>query len=119
MKEDLKDILSHLSSDVDQEALLQYLKGKLSAGQQHEVEKQMLDDQFTADAMEGLEAIKDKQRIGFMVEQLNHQLKKKAQKKQALKEKSILKNEPWLVITVVIILILVILSFLFIHHLQR
>ncbi len=42
MQENLKDILSNLSTEVDQETLLLYLQGKLSAEQQHEVEKKML-----------------------------------------------------------------------------
>jgi len=40
MPGDLKDILSRLSPDVDQEILLRYLQGKLSSEQQHELEKQ-------------------------------------------------------------------------------
>jgi len=43
MSEDLKDILSNLNPDVDQETLLQYLQGKLSAQDQHDLEKQMMD----------------------------------------------------------------------------
>jgi hypothetical protein len=43
MQENLKDILTNLSTEVDQETLLLYLQGKLSAEQQHEVEKKMKD----------------------------------------------------------------------------
>ena len=35
MSENLKDILSHLNPDIDQETLLLYLQGKLSTEQQH------------------------------------------------------------------------------------
>ena len=52
MSENLKDILSHLNPDIDQETLLLYLQGKLSTEQQHEVEKQMMDNDFEADALE-------------------------------------------------------------------
>ena len=40
MKENLKDILSHLAKDIDQETLLLYLQGKLSPEQQHEDRKE-------------------------------------------------------------------------------
>ena len=42
MSDKLKDILSHLSTEVDQETLLKYLEGKLSDEQKHEIEKKML-----------------------------------------------------------------------------
>jgi hypothetical protein len=44
MKENLKDILTHLNPEVDQETLLKYLQGKLSTEEQHEVEKSLIDD---------------------------------------------------------------------------
>ena len=42
MSDKLKDILSHLSTEVDQETLLKYLEGRLSEEQKHELEKKML-----------------------------------------------------------------------------
>ena len=39
MHENLKDILSHLTTDIDQETLLLYLQDKLPAEKKHEVEK--------------------------------------------------------------------------------
>jgi predicted secreted protein len=116
MQENLKDILNHLSADIDEETLLQYLQGNLSAEQQHEVEKQMLDNDFAADALEGLRKIKDQQRIHFLVEQLNRDLTKKTIKKKAYKERLHLKTDPWLLTAALIILLLVIISFIVIHR---
>ena len=59
MSESLKDILSNLNPDIDQETLLLYLQGKLSPEQQHEVEKGLLVDDFESDALEGLEHFKE------------------------------------------------------------
>ena len=42
MTDNLKDILSHLSTDIDQETLLLYLQDKLSEEKKHEVEKTLL-----------------------------------------------------------------------------
>ena len=77
MQENLKDILIHLSTDVDQETLLLYLQGKLSAEQQHEVEKKLMNNDFASDAAEGLQSFKDQQRLELLVKQLNKDLRSK------------------------------------------
>src|SRR6478735_342143 len=101
MSEDLKDILSNLNPDIDQETLMLYLQGKLSAEQQHEVEKQMLDDEFNTEAMEGLDEVKDKKKIASLVEQLNKDLKKKTEKKKRFRKKLQIQIDPWLIIAIV------------------
>src|ERR671927_508643 len=103
MKENLKDILSNLHSEVDQETLLKYLEGKLSSDQQHEVEKNLLDDEFEADALEGLQNIKDKQKISALVEQLNLELKKKTARKERWRKKKDVKLDLWLLVAIVLI----------------
>src|SRR5437660_10644364 len=101
MSEELKDILSHLHSEVDQQALLRYLQGKLSAEQQHELEKQMQEDDFSADALDGLQEIKDKKKITDLVAQLNRDLKKKTAKNKKRREKQALHIDPWIIISVI------------------
>ncbi|MEI9809638.1 MAG: hypothetical protein WDO16_18235 [Bacteroidota bacterium] len=88
MSDNLKDILSHLSGDIDQETLLLYLQDKLSAEKKHEVEKVLLENEFANDALEGLQEFKDKQQIAYMVEMLNRDLKKKVEKKKTTKGKN-------------------------------
>ena len=70
MKESLKDILSNLNPEVDQETLMLYLQGKLSSEQRHEVEKHIIDDDFESDALEGLESFKDKNKLADLVEHI-------------------------------------------------
>lgn len=115
MKDNLKDILSNLSTDIDQEALLLYLQGKLSAEQQHEVEKQMMENDFASDAMEGLQNIKDQQNLQLLVGQLNRDLKKKTEKKNAYKEKLRMKQDPWILIAVLLILALAVAGYFIIQ----
>lgn len=119
MNENLKNILSHLNTEVDQETLLKYLQGKLTPAEQHEVEKNLLDDAFEADALEGLQNIQNTQQIPVLVDQLNKDLKKRTAKKK----KGLLKREAgvesWLLLTIVIILLLVIISFLVIYKLKQ
>jgi predicted secreted protein len=113
MPGNLKDILSHLSTDIDQETLLLYLQDKLSEEKKHEVEKKLMDNEFANDAMEGLQEFKDKQQI---VEMLNRDLKKKTEKKKKQREKLKLKDQSWLYISIIIIIILIIISYIIIHR---
>ena len=115
MQENLKDILSNLSTDVDQETLLLYLQGKLSAEQQHEVEKKMLDSEFSNDALEGLQSFKDQQRLQILVDQIKKDLKQKTTRKIAHREKRKIKLDPWVIITIVLILVLVVISYFIIQ----
>ena len=111
-----KDIFSHLSTDVDQETLLLYLQDKLSAEMKHEVEKKLLESEFTDDAVEGLKEIKDKKQIAYMVEMLNRDLKKKLAKKKQRREKMRIKDQPWLYISILILILLIVISYIVIRR---
>lgn len=117
MNDDLKDILSNLNPEVDQETLLRYLQGKLSEQEQHEVEKQMMGDDFEADALEGLQEFENKKNLSLLVNQLNADLKRRTEKKRRFKQKMKLNLDSNLIISVVIILLLIILSYFIIHKL--
>ena len=119
MPDKLKDILSNLSPEVDQETLLKYLEGRLSDEQRHEVEKKMMSTKFTDDAMDGLQEIKNKEKISSLVEQLNRDLHKKLNKKKQKREKLRFKDPPWLYITIFIILLLIVLSYLVINRMLQ
>jgi hypothetical protein len=112
MSDDLKDILSNLNKEIEQEKLLAYLNKKLSAPEAHEVEKQMADDAFINDAVEGLESFKNKKDLPRYVRQLNQDLKKQLDKKKKRKEKLRLKEQPWLYFTIVLMLILLTICFI-------
>ena len=118
MNESLKDILSHLNPDIDQETLLRYLQGKLSSEEQHSIEKKMMDNDFNIDALEGLESIKNKNQIQSLITQLNNDLKKKTEKKKRAKEKRNLSIDPWVIIAIIIILALMVISYVIIRKMQ-
>jgi hypothetical protein len=115
MSEDLKDILSNLNPDIDQETLLLYLQGKLSPEKQHDVEKKMMDDEFHTEAMEGLQEMKDKRKIAALVEQLNKDLKKRTEKKKRSRKKMQLQIDPWLIIAIVLILLIAVIAYVVVH----
>ncbi len=115
MPDNLKDILSHLSTDIDQETLLLYLQDKLSEEKKHEVEKKLLNNEFANDAVEGLQEFKDKQQIAFMVDALNRDLKKKTEKKKRMRERMKMPDQTWLYISIIIIILLIVISYIVIH----
>lgn len=119
MAENLKDILSNLSPDIDQETLMLYLQGKLSEQKKHEVEEKLLENEFADDAMDGLKEFRDKEQVSYMVEMLNRDLKKKTEKKKKRREKMKLPEMPWLYITIVIFLLLIVLCYFVIRKMQQ
>lgn len=118
MTQNLKDILSNLNSEVDQETLLKYLQGKLTAEEQHELEKAMLDDDFEADALDGLQDFSNTAKIASLVEELDKGLKKKTAKKKKWPHRRDAKPEPWLLIAVVAILVIAVISYIIIRKMR-
>ena len=118
MSDHLKDILANLSNEVPQEKLLDYLQQKLPPSEEHEVEKQMTDDEFMNDAVEGLEKFNNKKALPQYVEQLNRDLHKQLAKRKMHREKRKLKEQPWVYFTVILILLLVIIAYLVIKKMK-
>ena len=93
-----------------------YLQNKLTAEKKHEVEKKLLENEFAEDAVEGLQAIKDKQDINYMVEMLNRDLKKKLAKKRQRREKMRIKDQSWLYISLIILILLIVIAYIVIRE---
>ncbi len=119
MPDNLKDILSHLTPDIDQETLLLYLQNKLPDHQKHEVEKLLSENEFANDALEGLQQFGDKKQIAHMVEMLNRDLKKKVEKKKQRRDKLKLKDQPWLYLALFIFILLIVLCYMIIHRMSQ
>lgn len=114
MNDNLKDILSNLNKDIEQEKLLEYLNKQLPAREAHDMEAQMLDDPFMNDAIEGLSEFNNKADLPSYVQQLNQNLQKQLSKKKARKEKRRIKDQPWVYFTIILILVLLIISYVLI-----
>src|SRR6187399_1906032 len=104
MKDDLLKILSQSNKDIDNQQLMDYLQGKLSAGESHELEEMMADDALFNDAVEGLQNIRNKKDIQTYVEQMNRDLQKNLTKKRQRREKRKWKDNPWAYIAVIVII---------------
>lgn len=115
---DLKDILNE-EDDLQNDDLLKYLHGDISKDDQHKVERQMADSDFVSDAVEGLQHVRNKRSIEQYVEELNHNLQKQVSAKKQRKEKRKLKDQPWILIAVVVVLSLCVLAYVVIRYQQK
>ncbi|MGI8952151.1 MAG: hypothetical protein ACR2FN_11270 [Chitinophagaceae bacterium] len=107
---DVTDILN--DDEINQEQLMNYLKGKLSAQELHEVEKQMADSDFVNDAVEGLQTFSSNKKLDEYAKQLNKNLHDYINQKRQVKEKRKIKNLQWIILAVIIILLLCIFAYL-------
>jgi hypothetical protein len=116
MSNELKDILSNLNKDIEQEKLLQYLNRRLSEEEQHLLEQQMNDDEFVSDAMEGLEQIKGTDKVNLAVSQLNAGLKKQLENTKKKRRKTNVIQESWIYYAVILLLLLAVVGYVVIRR---
>ena len=111
MTDDLKDILSNSNKDIDNQQLMDYLRKQLSKADNHDIEKNMADDEFMNDAVEGLQNFDTKKDMHSYVTELHNDLQKQLSRKKKRKDKRRIKDQPWVYLAILIILILLILCF--------
>ncbi len=119
MPDDLLNILSDSNKDIDNQLLMDYLAGKLSAEQRHEVEKQIADNEFVSDAVDGLETVTGDKDLQKVVAQLNSSLHKKLRQKKTRKDKRKWKDQAWPYLAIILIILLAVMSFLIIYKLRN
>lgn len=119
MSNDLFNILSNSNKDIDNQKLMDYLAGKLSRQEAHEIEKQMAENEMMNDAVEGLKSMKNQQNIQAYVEQLNKDLQKQLHQKKTRRDKRKLRDEPYIIIAIVLILVLMVAAWFVIQQLGR
>lgn len=118
MNDDLVDILSHSNKDINNQKLMDYLSKNLSAEEQHDLEKEMINSEFVNDAVEGLEAFKSKEDLSIFVKDLNAKLQKQIENKKKRKQSRKIKEQPWILLAIVLIILLIIVCFLVIRKLS-
>lgn len=114
----LKNILSD-SEEMNEHALLKYLEGNATEAELRAIEEQMANDGFVDDAIEGLQAIGDKKKLLQLKEQLNQQLRKATSKKDKIKKRRGIKDQQWLIIAVLAIVMLSVIGYLLIHFYSK
>jgi anti-sigma factor RsiW len=111
MSEKWLEILSQ-HSHIDQQKLLAYLEGKLSEEEKHEVEKLMADSDFINEAIEGLENMKDKQKIATVLYELNNTLAKRIHQRRSSRFKNKFPDLTLAIVATITILLLILLAFI-------
>jgi hypothetical protein len=111
---DLKDILGNSNKDIDNQRLMDYLSGRLTDAEQHELEAGM-DDEMMSDALEGLQSVKGTHNLDLTVFELNQKLKKELKIKEKKKNRRKIKDFELTVIAIVVILVLCVLAFIVIR----
>ena len=119
MNKDLLNILSNSNKDIDNQQLMDYLSGKLSGEAAHEVERSMADNEFLNDAVEGLQQLKGKKNMQAYVDELNAAMHKSLEKKKERRLRRRLKDEPWTLLAIVLVITLCVLGYVVIKILLR
>jgi hypothetical protein len=117
MSSDLLKILSNSNKDIDNQKLMDYISGKLSGKDKHEVEKWMIDNTFEGEAMEGLQSIKDQKDLQNYVDQLNKELNKYLQQRKQRRDRRKIKEIPWAYLAIILVLIFIVLTYIVIQKL--
>ena len=119
MNKDLLNILANSNKDIDNQQLMDYLSGKLSGEERHELERSMADNEFLNDAVEGLQQMSNKKDMQAYVDQLNAAMHKTLEKKKKRRLKRRLREDPWGLLAVVLIIALCIIGYFVIRRLQQ
>ena len=117
---DLLNILSNSNKDIDNQKLMDYLSGKLSEKERHELEKQMADNEMINDAVEGLQQFKDQKKLDAYVDQLQKQLNTYLGKKKERRKKSFTsKYDQWIYFSIVLVILLIVIAYVVITKLKH
>jgi len=118
MAGNIEDIMNSSSGRLDEQKLMDYLQGKLSPDQAHEVEKMMADSGFLDDAVEGLSSMKDKQRIATILSELNSKLQTKTHQQKKKFTPLIPDTRTLALVALITILLLIIIGFVLFKMVQ-
>jgi len=91
--------------------LLQYVQQGLSDEERNAIEKELQEDAFLNDAIEGLEEFDNTNQLQSYVSDLNKQLEKQIQTKKNRKEKRKLPDNTLYIVALCLILVLCILAY--------
>jgi anti-sigma factor RsiW len=117
MNNDLLNILSNSNKDIDNQKLMDYLSGKLSEQEKHEVEKWMVDNDFENEAVEGLQQMTGNKKLEGYVDQLNKELHQYIKQKKDRREKRRISNPFWLYVAIALILAIIVLAYMVLNRL--
>lgn len=112
---DWKNILPGKEGHAKDDELIKYLEGKLSDEDKNAFEQKTADSDFVNDAIEGLSHFDSKQRLKEHVEQLNKTLHTHLVQRKKRRNKLKLKENPWILVGVLLILAFAIIAYVVIR----
>ena len=107
------------NTEFSEEELMQYLNNNLSNEKQHAIEMQMAESSFLDDAVEGLKEFDNKKNISNYTKELNKQLLKYTTRKKVGKSKRKFKQQDWIIMAVVIIMMLCLLGYFVVNEFEK
>ncbi len=97
-------------NELNNEQLINYLKGKLSEEENHKIEKTMLDSDFVNDAVEGLQSFSHEKKLDDYVKQLNKNLHVHLASKKYHKRKRKI-DMHWITLVTIVILAVCLIAY--------
>lgn len=119
MSNELLNILSNSNKDIDNQKLMDYISGKLSGKDKHEVEQWMIDNNFESEALEGLQGLTHKKDLQLYVDQLNRELNQYLQLKKHKRDRRKIKEIPWSYVAIILVLLFIIITYFLLQKLGK
>jgi len=116
---DVNDDILNSEEELSDEQLMNYLKGYLSREDAHDIEEKMIEDSFVNDAIEGLQQFSSNKKLDDYVRQLNQHLQQQTAAQKHRKTKRRLKDLPWIIQALIIILLLCMLAYIVIMFVRE
>jgi hypothetical protein len=119
MTEEKNDMSSGESDRPDHKKLLEYLNGSLSDAERSGFEKEVPENPFLEDAVEGLRQITDQRELPKAVNHLNQQLRQHLAAPKSRKIKNEFRFENWIYWTILVVLLLAIAGFVVLRFMLK
>jgi anti-sigma factor RsiW len=116
MNEEYNDLFTTTQCP-SQQQLLDYVQGRLTPEQQHEVEMHLADCELCSEAVEGLAAIKQKEQIPVWLQQMRNQMLRKLRSRKRRKDQVAWYTQ--LAIIVIVILFILLAAFWAYHFITH
>jgi anti-sigma factor RsiW len=116
MQEEYKDLFTATQCPPQQQ-LLDYVQGRLTPEQQHEVELHLADCEMCSEAIEGLAAFKHKEQIPGMLKQMKTQVLRNLRMRKRRKDQVAYFTQ--LAIVVIVILFILLVAFWTYHFMTK
>lgn len=115
--EDLTNIWN-ADDELNEEQLMNYIKGKSAGEEEHTVEKKMAGSSFVNDAVEGLQQFSSTEKVNSYVQQINEQLHQRLVNVKT-KNKRGIKGLSWEIIAVIVVILLCIIGYVIVEMMAK